>query len=330
MPTCETRGDASAHLAGLGAVHALERRLAAQYGMTHALCMPSATTGLLALGLALDLRRSQFVTTPLTYGGSLAAWMALGAQPRFRDVDAEALTLDPAGLQRLPRRTGAILAVDLFGHPCDDAALRAIADAAGIPLVVDGAQSLGARRCGRAAGSRATAVVLSFTAGKPLDAGEGGAVLTNDPDLYARLVWHSQHPYRQKRELGLHATNEFAINGRMAPIVAAELLGRFDAALEAVAERRRRADAIRRALRNSDLVEVPDIGRCAPSWYRLTVRWLGRARPRELQQSLAAAGIVVTVGELPINVLCERSVRCPAARREYRRRCWIAFGQEVQ
>jgi len=260
----------------LGVIRALERRLAEHYGMRYALAMPSATTGLLALGLALDLQGALFVTTPLTWGGSLAPWLMLGGTPLFSDVDPDTLTLDPA-LIGIEQQSGAraILAVDLFGQPCDDEALRKVADDMGAWLIVDGAQSFGARREGRASGIHAHAVVLSFTAGKPLDVGEGGAVLTNDRDIYERLIWHSQHPTRQKLELGLRVTNEFAINGRMAPTIAERILTEIPTALSRVRVRQR---TVSRLLVEESGLDVPNLGLVEPSWFRVTARLVAGQR----------------------------------------------------
>jgi len=332
-------GDSS-HLAGLGAVQAFERRLASEYGMRYALAMPSATTGLLALGLALGLRGAEFVTTPLTWGGSLGSWLAIGARPRFADVDRDTLTLDPSLLATgRSRRTRAILAVDLFGQPCDDEALRRVADEAGAWLVVDGAQSFGARRAGRASGRFAHALVLSFTAGKPLDVGEGGAVLTDDPEIYAKLVWHSQHPERQKLELGLGATNEFAINGRMAPAIAEQALARVDASLATVAARRAAVDVVREQLVAAGLINTPDVGPCEPSWFRLTARWVGRQDPEAVVRVLALRDIPSEVLPFPVRPVPLQPAfqattgrprgRWAVARQEAAARCWIRLTEEA-
>ncbi len=74
MSTCELKqgiGKGS-QLVGSGSVSELEAKLRKHYGMQYALCVSNATTGLLAVALALDLRRVEFVTTPYTYGASLA------------------------------------------------------------------------------------------------------------------------------------------------------------------------------------------------------------------------------------------------------------------
>ena len=108
------------HLYGGGAVAALEARLRAFYGVRHALCVSSASTGLLAVGLALNLRRSDFVTTPYTYGATLSGWLLLGNRPVFADIDPHTLALDPeSARQWITPRTKAIIPVHLYGQPAD-------------------------------------------------------------------------------------------------------------------------------------------------------------------------------------------------------------------
>jgi perosamine synthetase len=147
---------AGAQLVGSGAVAELEAKLRQHHGMRYALCVSSATSGLLAVALALNLRCAEFITTPYTYGASLAGWLILGNRPVFADIDAQTLTLAPEAVPRCTTpRTKAILAVDIFGNPADMHALRRVADEHGLWYVADAAQSLGARRDGLPASSLA-------------------------------------------------------------------------------------------------------------------------------------------------------------------------------
>src|ERR1700755_2002547 len=70
-----------------GPVADLETKLRELYEMKHALCVSNATTGLFALALAAELRRNEFVTTPFTYGATLAGWLMLNNRPLFADID---------------------------------------------------------------------------------------------------------------------------------------------------------------------------------------------------------------------------------------------------
>jgi dTDP-4-amino-4,6-dideoxygalactose transaminase len=309
MRTCSTNRSCG-HLSGTGAVRELERKLARWYGLPHALAVSNATSGLMGIALALDLAGTEFVTTPYTWGGSLAPWLALGCRPVFADIDPRTLTLDPRSVvARITARTRAILAVDIDGTPCDSVALREIADDHGLWYIADAAQSLGATIGGRPASANADALVVSFGTGKLVDVGEGGAVVTPHTWLHRRLIWHTQHPHRQARDLGLALTNELAINARIHPTAALEADVRFDDALTELPARQDRCFAILRLLEGSGLIEPVDMpgpsGRC-PSFYRLSVavrRGCTRDVNARLEEWLNAAGFPARVEDSPVKIV---------------------------
>ncbi len=307
------------HLVGAGAVAELEDKLKKHYGMRYALCLSSGTAGLLGAALALDLKGEEFLTTPYTYGGSLAAWLLLGNRPVFSDINPHTLELDAdAARKRISSNTRAILAVDVFGIPSDTEALRRLADEYGLWYVADAAQSFGAFRSGRPASAMADLLVLSFTAGKPLSAGEGGAILTNHLALYEKLVWFTQHPGRQRRDLGLHLDNEFAFNARIHPAAAEAASNGFEAALEGARRRRQRCFQIIRLLNESRLTEPVEFEAqgIEPSFFRLTAAWQDKPNEGPLCRSLAAAGFEVEVAPATVRPI----YRQPAFLAQYRRR----------
>jgi dTDP-4-amino-4,6-dideoxygalactose transaminase len=262
------------HYTGLGNVAVLEKRLKELYAMRYSLAVSSASAGLMGVALALDLRNASFFTTPYTWGGSIAGWMMLGNRPLFADIDPVTLTLDPASVRRRLRRgVRAILSVDIYGYPADQQTLRKLADDHGLFYVADCAQSFAAKRLGKPSGALADALVLSFTEGKPLQAGEGGAVLTNNQVLYERLLWFTQHPTRQRRELGLDLDNEFAWNARIHPAAASRALNGFSAALRRTYLRQEKAMNLLEYLQERQLIQpqkLRDLG-AVPAFHRLTV-----------------------------------------------------------
>jgi len=320
---------------GTGPVRELEEKLCRHTGMRHALLVPSATTGLLLVGLALGMRPGDhFITTPYTWGGALV-WLYLGCRLSFADLDPTTLTLDPESVaRRVTPQTRAVLSVDTDGVPTDDEALRRLADEHGLAYVADCARSLGARRHGRPAGTRAHAVVLSFTHGKTLDLGEGGAVLTDDDGLYERLLLYGQHPLRQKKELGLDVGNEVALNGRIHPLAAllgTELFGWF---MKRVSRRQRDGRRLTRAINGTGLAVAPDLEALGivPTYYRLTFAWNGGPEPERLLARLRSRGWQLRL-EPPTDVPIYRhrgfmrrfgrrveACACPVAERELARR----------
>jgi len=167
---------------------AVERALCRATGRRHALLVGNGTVGLTlclqALGLAgkrVLLPDSSCLNVPL-------AVLHAGAQPDYADVRLADLGLDPGALDAPLRGAGALLAVHGYGSPCDLDALQARADAAGCPLIEDACLAFGGRGPGgRPLGGFGLASVLSFGAGKPVSLDHGGAVLTDDDALAARL-----------------------------------------------------------------------------------------------------------------------------------------------
>ena len=324
------------HLCGSGAVAELESKLKRFYGMQYALCVSNATTGLLALALALDLKQREFVTSPFTYGASLASLLLLGNTPRFADIDPLSLTLDCKSARKaVIHKTRALLAIDIFGTPAHQVELRRLSDEFGLWYIADAAQSLGAFRNEVPASSLADALVTSFTTGKTIFAGEGGAVLTNNPDLYEKLVWYTQHPYRQRRDLGLRLSNEFALNARIHPLAAVWANATFDDSLTALRQHQAECFKIIDALNRSGLTEEIDFERCGilPAFFRLTAAWKGRAEPSKLIRHLDGNGVPARLEPLPIQLIYRQAAflaryeknaearhRCLQAERQLERR----------
>lgn len=264
---------AQMHLLGTGYIAELENKIKRHYGMKYALCLSNATTALMAVALALNLRNSHFVTTPYTYGASISGWMMNGNKPIFADIENETLSLDPqSAAKSISSKTKAILAVDIYGIPHDSAGMREVANEYGIWYIADCAQSMGATRSGRPSGIYADALVTSFTVGKTVFAGEGAAIVTNSAAIYEKLLWFSQHPLRQKRELGLLLNNEFGLNARIHPLAAVWANATWNNEMKKLAKHQRECYQIIELLNEIGLTEnipfTPD--NINPSFFRLT------------------------------------------------------------
>ena len=332
------------HQSGTGPVAELEAKLQEHYGKRHALCVSNATNGLLALAIALGLEQEPFVTTPLTYGATLSGWLHEGNRPVFADINSGTLTLDPESVERqIGPETKALLSVDLFGVPADDKALRRVADENDLWYIADAAQSFGAERDGQPASSRADALVVSFTAGKTLFAGEGAAILTDRMDLYEKLVWHTQHPHRHKRDLRLSLDNEFSLNMRMHPLAAVWANAAWDRALRQMEARQSRCFELLGVL--SDMALVEDIAfkerSIRPSFFRVSAAWTEKAREEEAREEdllgvLRSRGIESEVEPASLQPIYQKpayraqydetpNVTCTVAERQADRRFFLRF-----
>ena len=126
--------------------------------------------------------------TPWTMCATATAIMHWNAIPVFADIEQETFCIDPKSVERnISKRTKAIIAVDIFGHPCDSDSLRAICDKYSLKLITDTAQAPGTTYGGRKTGTFGDVGGFSLNYHKHIHTGEGGILVTND-DLIARKL----------------------------------------------------------------------------------------------------------------------------------------------
>ena len=251
------RGPTSS-LTGGGAIAELEARLAELCGTNHAVCVSSGTIALRIAAQAVGVGRGGEVVVPaLDWPAAAAAALSLGARPVPADCGPGAILIDPEAVRRaIGPRTQAIVVTHLAGMPADMDALRRVASAAGVPLIEDGSQAMGASYRGRRVGSFGAAAAFSLGRGKLIDAGEGGVVATDDESLYAAVVLASQHPARQMRA-GL-SPSPLALATRLHPAAALLGLVQLDGVAAALEHRRAVAEEIRDRAVGTAAVLVPE------------------------------------------------------------------------
>lgn len=171
----------------------------------------------------------EVVIPTITFAATANAVFYCGGTPVIADVDPETLLLTPATLApRLTPRTRAVVAVDYAGQPCDYTALAALCEPRGIMLFADACHALGgADAQGRRVGTLARATCFSFHPVKHVTTGEGGMVVTDDPDLAAamrRLRNHGMdfdHAARNERQAWQYDVTELGWNYRLSDIACA-------------------------------------------------------------------------------------------------------------
>ena len=165
-------------------VDALEQELASYIGVRDAVAMSSGTDALLVAMMALGVREGdEIITSTYSFFATAGCVARLGAVPRLVDIDPATYNLSPDGVRAaLSPRTKAIIPVHLYGLCADMDPVMSIAGEAGVPIIEDAAQAIGATYHGRQAGSMGLAGCFSFFPSKNLGAfGDGGLVTTNDP-----------------------------------------------------------------------------------------------------------------------------------------------------
>ncbi len=171
-------------------VEQFEADFAAFQGVEYCVGVSSGTTALhLALTVCGVGPGDEVITVPNSFAATAEAIVHCGARPVFVDIDPETCLMDPSRLEgAITSRTKAILPVHLYGCPAPLEAIMEIADRHGLAVVEDAAQAHGAELFGKRVGSFGRAAAFSFYPGKNLGAlGDGGAVVTNDPELHRKL-----------------------------------------------------------------------------------------------------------------------------------------------
>jgi perosamine synthetase len=161
-----------------------EELIAERTGAPHAVALSSGTAGLHLLARIAGVGPGdEVITSTFSFVASANCFVLEGATPVFADIDPRTLNLDPAAVEAaVTDRTKAIVAVDIFGYPCELDELRAIADRHGLKLIDDSCEALGAEYKGRPLGSHGPSSVFAFYPNKQVAAGEGGVVTTHSQD----------------------------------------------------------------------------------------------------------------------------------------------------
>ena len=232
-------------------VEAFEREFAAASHVPHAVGVGTGTDAITLIFRGLDIGAGdEVITSPLSAAYSALAIMMAGARPVFADIDPERLTLDPRATEAaITSRTRAIMPVHLYGQAADMRAFETMAAKHNLALVEDAAQAHLATADGRPIGSIGIAAASSFYPTKNLGAlGDGGAILTRDASLAARIK-----TLRNGGQTSRYHHEEFGVNSRLDEIQAAILRARLKHLPAWTAKRRAIAARYRSMLKNQAL-----------------------------------------------------------------------------
>ena len=202
-------------------VREFESAVASYLGIQHAIGCASGTDALQITMMAMGIRRGdEVISTPFTFVSPAETISLLGALPVYVDIDPRTYNIDPSKIEpAVTARTKAIIPVHLFGQAADMDPILEVARRHRLKVIEDAAQAFGADYKGRKVGALGDVACLSFFPSKNLGAyGDAGMVVTNDPELAARIRMITVHGAREK-----YHHEVLGVNSRLDTIQAAVL-----------------------------------------------------------------------------------------------------------
>lgn len=268
-------------------VSEFERDFASYCGVSHCICVANGTDALELILTGLGIGTGDEVIVPAnTFIATAEAVCAVGAHPRFVDVDPDTLLVDPAAVaDAVNAATAAVIAVHLYGQMADVEQLSRIATRHGLALIEDAAQAHGARFRDTRAGAAGVATGFSFYPGKNLGAlGDGGAVVTDDDGLARRIRSIANHG---RAEADRYRHDYRGRNSRLDTLQAGILSAKLSL-LDDTNSRRAEVMAAYREQLPERCVPVATHPLATPVYHLAVVQVPGRGR---VLQALDAAGI---------------------------------------
>lgn len=215
-----------------------ETMLAGYVGVAHAVSVPHCTAALHLALAALDIGPGDEVIVPdVTWIASVAPVVYVGAEPVLVDILPDTWCIDPNAVEAaIGPATKAIIGVDLYGSTCEWDRLKAIADKYGLALIEDAAEALGSIHHGRKAGSLGRVSAFSFHGSKTVVTGEGGMLVTDDAELFERVLFLRDHGRRPGDRFFLN--REIAFKYRMSAVQAALGVAQMERIDDLIAQKR--------------------------------------------------------------------------------------------
>lgn len=296
-------------------VSEFELKFAEYTNMKYASTVSNGTVALHLALVALGIGPGDEVIVPsLTYIASVNAIVYTGATPVFVDSLESTWQMDPEDVKRkISSNTRAVMAVHLYGHPCEMDVLVAIAREHDLFLIEDCAEAFGSLYKGRHVGQFGDIATYSFFGNKTITTGEGGMVVTNDETLHDRAVHFKGQGLAKHRQ---YWHDSIGYNYRMTNICAAIGLAQLEQADSFLKRKRQIAQWYKESLADSQLVIHSEIGDVKHSYWMVSALVNEPAERDPLREYLATAGIETRPLFYPIHTMpmySQRFQRHPVA-----------------
>ncbi len=240
-------------------VKELEEKFAEYCGTKYAVAVNSGTaaihSALYALGVS---KNDEVITTPFTFVATANPIIMQNAKIVFADIDMEDFNINPDEVEKkITDKTKAIIAVDLYGHPCNYQKLKEISEKYNVPIIEDCCQAHGAEYNGIKAGNLGDIGCFSLYATKNIMCGEGGIITTND-EKYAELCKRFRHHGQSEQTRYLY--EDIGYNYRLTDLQAAIAIEQLKKIEEFTNKRIENARILNGGLKNIKGITLPTIG----------------------------------------------------------------------
>lgn len=291
------------------AVAEFERKVADYTGAKYAVAIANGTAALHAACYAAGIGEGdEVITTPITFVASSNCVLYCKGTPVFADIDPHTYNIDPQDIERkITDKTKAIIAVHFTGQPCEMDRIHEIAKEHKLIVIEDGAHALGAEYKGRKVGSLSDMTTFSFHPVKHITTGEGGMIVTDNPDLYERLklfrthgITRDEHLLNKNDGAWYYEQLDLGYNYRITDIQCALGTSQMDKLPEFLEKRKSIAGRYNEAFADCDVIQTPyQKDGCENAWHLYVIR-LKNGRRKEVFDALRAAGIGVNVHYIPV------------------------------
>jgi len=291
-------------------VQEFEERLAEVCGAKYAVALSSGTAALHAACTAAGIGPGdEVITSSITFVATANAVVYCGGTPILADVEADTANIDPAEIEKqITPRTRALLPVYFAGHPAEMSAINSTATKHGLIVIADACHALGATYQGRCLGELADMTVLSFHPVKAITTGEGGAVVTNNPEWAEKIRAFRHHGIVKGNpdEPWHYDVPSLGYNFRLTDLGCALGLSQLKKLDRFIQRRREIAAQYTEAFRQIEALQVPVERDAVKSAYHIYVLRLRlqelKVGRQEVFNALREAGLGVQVHYIPVHL----------------------------
>lgn len=316
-------------------IRELEHKLCEYTGAEYAVIVSSGTAALHCACYAAGINKGdEVITTPITFAASANCARYMGADVVFADVRYDTMNIDPDSIEaNITNRTKAVVAVDYTGQAVEINRIREICAKHNLTFIEDAAHSIGTRYNGNKIGSLADMTTFSFHPVKTITGGEGGAILTNDEELYKKLVLFRTHAItgegvdKEKNGFWYYEQIDLGYNYRLTDFQAALLINQLGKLDRFVRRRREIAQAYDSAFADTpEIIPHTNITESETSYHLYVLRLnLNRLRcdRKQFFNAMSAENVQPQIHYIPVywfpyyESLGYRKGLCPNAERVY-------------